>query len=165
METLIWLLIIIIAFYSSYHTERFCRVKSEEFYRLISRGVDHEMKELIQGHPWVVNKEHSGCLPLTYAMLMGRGNISMVCLLLAYGANPNKKESGSGGTVLHQAILSPHDGYLKVILANGGNPNIPNADGAIPIDTIYTWKNSSASKHKILEPYLVKRNNARKGKN
>ena len=57
----------------------------------------------------------------------------IVCMLLAYGANPNKA-SKKGDTPLHLAIKKSNSTCVDMLLAHGANPNIRNQSGQTALE-------------------------------
>ncbi|RFU23777.1 hypothetical protein B7463_g12561, partial [Scytalidium lignicola] len=83
------------------------------------------LEQLLEGgaDKSVLDKE-TRLSPLGHAVK--NGNIEAVKLLLLHGCLVNQFEE-SGDTVLHIAALGKHSDLLKLLLENGGDPNIPNS--------------------------------------
>ena len=61
---------------------------------------------------------------------MVHGHEAVVKVLLDYGADINMK---GNGYILHQAVASGKVGIVRMILAKGANPNLPDKSGVTPI--------------------------------
>lgn len=56
-----------------------------------------------------------------------RGHLSIVKLLLDYGANLHHVNSKhDGGSAVHEAVAHKHEAVVEVLLAAGGNPFVEN---------------------------------------
>ena len=61
------------------------------------------------------------------------GHKDITQLLLHHGANPNKRISSNGGTLVHWVILPNEIQYLKLLLEYDGDPNLQNYHGHTPL--------------------------------
>ena len=57
-------------------------------------------------------------------LAVGRGHFDIVQLLLKSGADPNRRQDGTGRTALHLAVEHQHQEVTRLLLEEGANPNL-----------------------------------------
>ncbi len=67
---------------------------------------------------------------LTHAIW--KGDVTLVCTLLARGASPNEVDL-RGWTPLMQAAEMENTEIIEVLLSNGGDPNLAGYEGTTPL--------------------------------
>jgi len=92
----------------------------------------------------MTGKAYAGFTPLRAAA--HSGNLDIVKLLLAAGADPNAVTTGNfvgdwaGYTPLHAAVKQKHTKVVQALLAAKANPSIPDARGKTPLQMAERYK-------------------------
>ncbi|HVU27645.1 MAG TPA: ankyrin repeat domain-containing protein [Verrucomicrobiae bacterium] len=79
-------------------------------------------------------------------------NASIAKLILAYGANPDRKVDLIGHTLLHEATRRGSPEIVELLLAKGADPNRQTQDGKKPLYYAYDRGEGRAPLAKLLEP-------------
>jgi Ankyrin repeats (3 copies) len=78
--------------------------------------------------------------------------VQVVRLLLAYGANPNRKVDLIGDTLLHSATMRGSPEIVELLLAKGADPNLKRRDGKTALYYAYDRATGHAPLIQLLEP-------------
>lgn len=95
------------------------------------RGKTAELERMLLRRPFLVDcdgvNNQSGYTPLHYASR--EGHIDVALLLLRHEANVNSKTKAGKATPLHRAAFTGQAELIRLLLANGADAAVQDADG------------------------------------
>ncbi|KAF5281784.1 hypothetical protein FQR65_LT14531 [Abscondita terminalis] len=88
--------------------------------------------DLVRAGAFVNVQNRNGETPLHGAIRFG--SISLIRLLLGFGADPDIADRVNGSACLHWAVTVNEDGYVKALIEHGADVNKENSDGETPLN-------------------------------
>lgn len=133
----------------------------EKFFAAIEYGTTQDVKLCLEMHEINVNllkgEFPNGINALDIAA--GNGNVDMIELLLANGANVDELDSSTdgGGTALHQAAYSSQILAIRLLINRGAKMDAYDAYEGLPLHAVLWHTDVIDSKHREVIKFLVER--------